>query len=79
MRIIKEMFIIGLAGIALLYLLNPTAGFLELLPDNIPFVGNLDEATATLILLNTLRHYGLDLTKIFGKSREDDIQERRTS
>ena len=79
MRIIKEMFIIGLAGVALLYLLNPTAGFLELLPDNIPLVGNLDEATATLILLNTLRHYGLDLTKIFGKSREDDIQERRTS
>jgi hypothetical protein len=78
MRIFKEMFIIGLALLAGFYLINPTAGIFELLPDNIPGVGNIDEATATLILLNTLRHYGLDLTKIFGRSREEEVRERRT-
>ena len=29
--------------IGILYILNPTAGVIELIPDNIPFVGNLDE------------------------------------
>jgi uncharacterized membrane protein YkvA (DUF1232 family) len=33
------------------YLLNPTAGVFELLPDVIPVVGNLDEAAATALLL----------------------------
>jgi hypothetical protein len=72
MRILKEMVIIGLAAIAVLYLINPTAGILELIPDNLPVVGNLDEAGATLILLNTLRHYGLDLTRIFAPSGDKD-------
>jgi hypothetical protein len=31
-----------------IYLLNPTAGILEIIPDNIPIVGNLDEGGATL-------------------------------
>lgn len=30
--------------ICVLYLLNTTAGIVELLPDNIPIVGNIDEA-----------------------------------
>jgi uncharacterized membrane protein YkvA (DUF1232 family) len=40
-------------GIALgvIYLLNPGAGFLELIPDNIPLIGNLDEAAATTLVL----------------------------
>lgn len=53
--------LIGL--LAALYLINPTAGFFELIPDNIPFLGNLDEATATMILLAVLRYFGLDLTR----------------
>jgi hypothetical protein len=32
------------------YLFNPTAGLLELIPDNLPVVGNLDEATAAFLL-----------------------------
>lgn len=43
-----------------LYLLNPTAGFLELLPDTLPLVGNLDEAGATALLLLGLRWLGFD-------------------
>lgn len=37
--------------IGVIYLINPTAGFIELLPDNLPFIGNLDEAGATTLLL----------------------------
>ena len=36
---------------ATIYILNPTAGVIEFIPDNIPFIGNLDEATATAILI----------------------------
>ena len=36
------------------YILNPTAGIIELIPDNLPFVGNLDEGVAF-----TLLWYGL--------------------
>jgi len=33
------------------YLLNPTAGLFELLPDNLPLIGNLDEAGATALVI----------------------------
>lgn len=51
--------------LALLYLMNPGAGVLELIPDNLPLIGNLDEAVATAILLAVLRYFGLDLTRFF--------------
>jgi len=38
-----------------LYLLNPTMGLFELLPDNLPLVGNLDEAAMVTMLLGCLR------------------------
>lgn len=58
---------VGLVSlVALFYLMNPTAGFLELLPDVLPMVGNLDEATATLILVSALRYFfNVDLGGIF--------------
>lgn len=37
--------------LSLVYLINPGAGVFELLPDNIPGIGNLDEATAVAVLL----------------------------
>jgi len=40
---------------SLVYLLNPTAGVFELLPDALPVVGNLDEAAFVTILLASLR------------------------
>lgn len=52
-----------LGGLALLYLLNPTAGILEMLPDNLPGVGNLDEGAAVLLLRNVLAWYGVDLNR----------------
>jgi uncharacterized membrane protein YkvA (DUF1232 family) len=39
-----------LGGIGLVYILNPTAGIIELLPDNLPILGNLDEAGAAMLV-----------------------------
>lgn len=41
---------------SLLYVLNPTFGVFELLPDNLPGLGNLDEAGATALLIFGLRY-----------------------
>lgn len=59
-------FLVALAGfLAFVYLLNPTMGFFEFLPDNLPLVGNIDDATATMVLLGALRYFGYDLTHLF--------------
>ncbi|MEE4356459.1 MAG: YkvA family protein [Desulfococcaceae bacterium] len=36
--------------LAAVYLLNPGGGIIELIPDNLPFIGNLDESGAALAL-----------------------------
>jgi uncharacterized membrane protein YkvA (DUF1232 family) len=75
MRFVKELIIIGVALLALIYLINPTAGILEFIPDNFPVVGNLDEAGATVILLNALAYYGLDISKMLGSRKEQSEQQ----
>ena len=61
-------FLVLLAGLlAFLYLLNPTFGVFEFIPDNIPLIGNIDDATATMVLLGALRYFGWDLTNLFLK------------
>jgi hypothetical protein len=40
-----------------LYLLNPGAGFVELLPDNLPLIGNLDEGAAGAMLILLLQSF----------------------
>lgn len=66
--------LVALAGVlAFLYLMNPTFGVFELLPDNIPLVGNIDEATATMVLLGALRYFGLDFTRLFVKQKALDF------
>ena len=76
-RLFKEMIIIALGVLAALYLLNPTFGVFELIPDALPVIGNLDEAGATLILLNVLRYYGFDLQRLFGKRAAPQLPPQR--
>ena len=65
--------LVALAGlIGLIYILNPTAGVLELIPDNLPIVGNLDEAAAVALILAALRYYGVDLTGFLRRILKDD-------
>ena len=55
-----------------IYLLNPTAGFFELIPDTIPLIGNLDEAAAVATLLMCLKYFGFELPDFFRRD-DDDI------
>ncbi|MCB0780830.1 MAG: DUF1232 domain-containing protein, partial [Flavobacteriales bacterium] len=66
--------LIAFAGLlAFLYLVNPTMGVFEFLPDNLPLVGNVDEATATMVLLGVLRYFGWDLTNLFSERKALDL------
>jgi uncharacterized membrane protein YkvA (DUF1232 family) len=41
-------YLASLVGVV--YLLNPTSGLLEVIPDVLPFVGNLDEGVAMVLI-----------------------------
>ncbi len=45
-------YTLGVVGV--IYILNPTAGFFELLPDNLPLIGNLDEGVAFVLIWASL-------------------------
>lgn len=45
--------------IGVIYLLNFTAGFIEFLPDNIPFIGNIDEGIAGAMIFQGLKNLGI--------------------
>jgi len=47
------------ALVSLLYLVNPTLSVFELLPDNLPVVGNLDEGFFTYVLRASLTVLGV--------------------
>ena len=61
MQLIKSLFVLLLGAISALYLLNFGVGIVEFVPDNLPLVGNLDEATATFLLLNCLNYFGVNI------------------
>ena len=42
--------IYALAILGFVYILNPTFGVFEFIPDNLPLVGNLDEGAAFLLM-----------------------------
>ena len=50
----KVASVLGLI-IGIIYILNPTFGVFELIPDNLPYIGNLDEASAVLLILGCLK------------------------
>ncbi|MEK7550921.1 MAG: DUF1232 domain-containing protein [Patescibacteria group bacterium] len=62
----KKFLVAGVGILAGLYLLNPGFGIFEFIPDNLPFIGNLDEATATFLVLSALVYFGYDIRDVFG-------------
>jgi hypothetical protein len=58
--------VVAAAGVLLggVYVANPTMGLFELLPDNLPLFGNLDEAAATTLIV-------LGLQYLFGRRPRD--------
>jgi uncharacterized membrane protein YkvA (DUF1232 family) len=71
---IKKILVAAAGLLSLVYLLNPGAGVFELIPDNFPIIGNLDEAAAVAIILAAFRYYGIDLTTFLGRGVKDRSQ-----
>ena len=65
----KSVVVALLGLLSVIYILNPGAGIFDLIPDIIPFVGNLDEAAATALLISCLGYFGIDLVNIFKKDK----------
>lgn len=84
MRTYFRMLLVWVIGMAsMLYLLNPRGGYPELLPDGVPWVGNLDELVAALLLFSAIRHFGIDPLKFFPGSDDEEAgtrsRERQTA
>lgn len=69
-RILREMVVFFLFLFGIFYLTFPNAGILEFIPDFVPFIGNMDEAGATLLIVNALNYWGLDLTTLLGTPKK---------
>ena len=68
---IKDILVVLAGLLSLVYLANPGAGVFEFIPDNLPIVGNLDEAAACAIILAAFRYFGIDLTSFLGRGVKD--------
>lgn len=62
----KKIIVGSIGVLSFLYLVNPGMGIFEFIPDTIPFIGNLDEASATFLLLSCLAYFGIELRDVFG-------------
>lgn len=71
----KSFFVAILGVFCVVYLVFPTFGVFEALPDNLPFIGNLDEATVTAILIASLNYFGIDIKGFLGKRKDDEKNE----
>ncbi|MEL6152128.1 MAG: DUF1232 domain-containing protein [Chloroflexota bacterium] len=76
---LRDVVVLGCAALAVVYLGNPGAGVIELIPDNAPIIGNLDEAGAVLILVSALRYYGVDVAHLFNRNAGGDDEEASVS
>jgi hypothetical protein len=59
--ILRKVIATATGLVSALYLINPTFGVFEFLPDNIPIVGNLDESFFTWVLIASLAALGIEL------------------
>jgi len=56
-NILRHLLYVGGMAALIIYLLNPGAGVFELIPDQLPIVGNLDEAAAVGLLIALFRRW----------------------
>ncbi len=71
--------IVAIVGVvSFIYLINPTSGLVELIPDFIPIVGNLDEAGAMALLVATLGYFGLDISNLFKRKDSEKKEKGKT-
>lgn len=68
----KKLLIGLLAVVSFIYIMNPTAGVFELLPDNIPFIGNIDETLAAYVLYSAFEYFRGKNVGLFGTGKQKD-------
>lgn len=74
MRRLEQLIYVMGVIVSVIYILNPTAGLWELLPDNLPAVGNLDEAAMTAMLIACLRRLrGLRAQRLEAPARDLEV------
>lgn len=71
----KNLAVFSVGLFAAVYLVYPSFSVFELIPDAVPFIGSLDEATATLLLVGAFRYYGIDLARLFKRDDQPDTIE----
>ncbi|NLE83113.1 MAG: DUF1232 domain-containing protein [Chloroflexi bacterium] len=54
-RGVPRWLVLALGVLSFLHILNPTMGIIELIPDNLPIIGNLDEGVAFLLIMYAVR------------------------
>lgn len=64
----KKPFYLISGIIGVIYLLNPGAGIIELIPDVWPVIGNLDEYAAAALVIASLNFFGKNC---FGKNKKN--------
>lgn len=70
--------IIGAIGLgSALYLCFPGSIALRAVVEIIPVIGQFDEAAAAALLFSCLAYFGLDLTHLFGKSKQYEQRTKR--
>lgn len=69
---VQKLLVLGLTLLAGIYLVNPTLGVFEFIPDNLPLIGNMDEFGATALVVSGLHFFGVNvnwLARVFGPGR----------
>ena len=75
MNVLKTLFVALTGVLSAVYLLNLGFGGVELVPDILPGIGNLDEAAATVLLLNCLAWFGFDARRLLNREPTRPIKE----
>jgi len=78
MKLIRDLLVLCSGVVAALYLLNISLGVVEFIPDNLPILGNLDEAAATALLINCLAYFGVDIGHFLRRKGTDGKAEPKT-
>ncbi|MEM6915864.1 MAG: DUF1232 domain-containing protein [Verrucomicrobiota bacterium] len=65
----------GVGLVSAVFLLNPGLGLFVEIPDNLPVIGNLDEAAAAALLISCLAYFGVDIGGIFGRKKKEETSE----
>ena len=73
--------VLAVAGVVLsgVFLANPTLGVFEFLPDNLPFVGNLDEVLASAIFFSCMSYLGINLLPTSPSRRSSPLLPEKAS